>query len=188
MHSILTLRKKMRYQRQLLSENAQCFAQQKVLHQIKELPEMLTAQKIGIYYANEKEGELRTQKIIHYLWAQGKEVYLPYISSMKERKMRFFAYGPQSQLIKNKFGLWEPDITKERSIEIDDMDLIFVPLVAFDKENHRIGMGGGFYDRILVNWQKNKKPLPIGLAHHCQYVDKIDVQIWDIPLAKVCYF
>ena len=45
-----------------------------------------------------------------------------------------------------------------------------------------MGMGGGYYDRTLANWQATGKPLPIGYAHDCQQVSKLASQLWDIPL------
>jgi 5-formyltetrahydrofolate cyclo-ligase len=63
-----------------------------------------------------------------------------------------------------------------------EIDIIFTPLVAFDAEGNRLGMGGGFYDRTLENWQQTGRPFPVGLAHDCQQVEMIPTEIWDIPL------
>ena len=58
------------------------------------------------------------------------------------------------------------------------------PLVAFDEYGQRLGMGGGFYDRTLQNWQ-HYKTQPVGYAHDCQLVEKLPVEEWDIPLPAV---
>lgn len=58
------------------------------------------------------------------------------------------------------------------------------PLVAFDEYGQRLGMGGGFYDRTLQNWQHYKMQ-PVGYAHDCQLVEKLPVEEWDIPLPAV---
>lgn len=55
----------------------------------------------------------------------------------------------------NKFGILEPKLNVRNVLPVSHLDLIFTPLVAFDKDGNRLGMGGGFYDRTLQNWQKN---------------------------------
>lgn len=68
------------------------------------------------------------------------------------------------------------------------LDLIILPLVAFDLSGNRLGMGGGFYDRTLsfkhqrCHW---KGPKLIGIAHELQRVDLLPVNDWDIPLDAV---
>ena len=68
---------------------------------------------------------------------------------------------------------------------VNQLDIIFTPLVAFDSQGNRMGMGGGYYDRTLAHWQTNQTPYPIGLAHNCQLVEQLPVQAWDIPLAQI---
>ena len=66
------------------------------------------------------------------------------------------------------------------------VNVVFLPLVGFDRSGNRIGMGGGFYDRTLANSTlQNRHPLLVGLAHSCQQMDPIEHQTWDIPLQKI---
>jgi 5-formyltetrahydrofolate cyclo-ligase len=63
-----------------------------------------------------------------------------------------------------------------------------MPLVGFDKNKNRIGMGGGFYDRTLSFKKKQKSfssPRLYGLAFDCQEVDKLDTRPWDVQLDGV---
>ena len=69
-------------------------------------------------------------------------------------------------------------------LPLNELDIIFTPLVAFDRQGNRLGMGGGFYDRTLQQWQQ-KSFIPVGLAHQCQQVEKLPVETWDIPLERI---
>ena len=71
-----------------------------------------------------------------------------------------------------------------RKLFIYQLDMVCMPLVGFDRQCHRLGMGGGFYDRSLAN-NKNPKLTKLGLAHDCQQVDVLANQPWDIPLDGV---
>jgi 5-formyltetrahydrofolate cyclo-ligase len=60
-----------------------------------------------------------------------------------------------------------------------------MPLVAFDEQGNRLGMGGGFYDRTLAYLkyrQHRRKPVLAGLAHEIQKIGQLTTQSWDIPL------
>ena len=84
---------------------------------------------------------------------------------------------------KNRFGIKEPISTD--IINADQLDILFMPLVGFDKDKNRIGMGGGFYDRTLAFKKQQKmakNPKLIGLAFDCQQVEQLEVQEWDVPL------
>ncbi len=99
--------------------------------------------------------------------------------------MLFGRINANSQFIVNKFGIPEPDIRTEGWVYSHNLDLVLTPLVAFDDNGNRIGMGGGFYDttlahlRVHSNWQR---PYVIGLAHELQRFDSIGRNAWDIPL------
>ena len=84
----------------------------------------------------------------------------------------------------NQFGIWEPKLNVQNVLPLNELDILFTPLVAFDKQGNRLGMGGGFYDRTLQNWQ-NKSFIPVGLAHQCQQVENLPTEYWDVPLFDI---
>lgn len=147
------------------------------------------AKNIAIYLPN--DGELNTLPFIHWCWQQGKQVYLPVIHPFSKGHLLFLRYTAQTTLVKNKYGINEPKLDVGNIISVHSLDILFTPLVAFDKYGNRLGMGGGFYDRTLAFWYKdyqiNKKttPYPIGLAHNCQQVENLPSEHWDIPLPEI---
>ncbi|NQZ87029.1 MAG: 5-formyltetrahydrofolate cyclo-ligase [Colwellia sp.] len=155
---------------------------QKLITQI----EFKHVKRVAIYLAN--DGELNTQPFINWCWENEISVYLPVIHPFSNGNLLFLKHTKNSTLIKNKYGILEPQLDVRNIITVDNIEIIFTPLVAFDKRGNRLGMGGGFYDRTLATWyiqyQQNKqtKLLPIGLAHDCQKVEKIPAESWDIPL------
>jgi len=154
-----------------------------------EQTEVKHAKEIAIYLAN--DGELNTQPFINWCWKYEISVYLPVIHPFSKGNLLFIRYTETSILIKNKYGISEPKLDVRNIIPVDKLDIIFTPLVAFDPQGNRLGMGGGFYDRTLATWylqyKKNNKtkPMPMGLAHDCQKVNTIPVKTWDIPLPKI---
>lgn len=141
-----------------------------------------SASHLGLFLSY--DGEINTDPLIKNLWAQNKKVYLPVLHPFNRYQLLFLQYRPDTLLIKNRFNIAEPTLNVMDVIPIAQLDVLFVPLVAFDKQGQRLGMGGGFYDRLLSNWHK-KHFYPIGLAHDCQLVDKIPTAPWDIPLPEI---
>lgn len=89
---------------------------------------------------------------------------------------------------RNIYGIPEPALRNNRLRPPWALDLLLVPLVGFDPECNRLGMGGGFYDRSLAYLARRlhwRRPTLIGIAHEIQKVDRLDTQPWDIPLDMV---
>ncbi len=105
--------------------------------------------------------------------------------------MAFAPYEKKTCLRKNSFGILEPVYQKKQLKTARQLDLVLAPLVAFDPQGNRLGMGGGFYDRALshlrAHGRRTRKhhPLFIGIAHELQQVDSLQVQSWDIPLHAI---
>jgi len=139
------------------------------------------SQHIACYLAN--DGEIDPVKIIEHAWSDNKKVYLPILSPSKN-SLYFVAYTSKSKFKVNRFGIPEPICQPSQWKKASQMDLLLIPLVAFDVSGNRIGMGGGFYDRTLafLPQQQSNKPRLIGLAHEIQKVDHLNRQEWDIPL------
>lgn len=128
--------------------------------------------------------EVDTNSIIQRAWRANKRVFAPVIGTRGE--MTFRRLLPETTLVRNKFGLWEP--VSELQIEPSDLDVVVTPLVVFDSKYNRIGMGGGYFDRtfaFLRCRQSWLRPKLVGLAFDCQKVEKISPKPWDIRLYHV---
>ncbi|OKP04204.1 5-formyltetrahydrofolate cyclo-ligase [Xenorhabdus eapokensis] len=177
-----SIRKKIRQLRQNLSPEQQSqFARQAVKQAIAH-PKIQQADKIALYLSF--DGELDTRTLIQQLWQQNKQVYLPILHPFSQNHLLFLRYCADTPLICNRFNIEEPQLDIRQVLPISELDVMFIPLVAFDCAGQRLGMGGGFYDRTLAKWQQQNF-YPIGLAHNFQLVEKLPSENWDIPLPEI---
>ncbi len=141
------------------------------------------AEHVALYYAI--KNEVQTHLLIEKLWERNITVYLPVIR-IEQQDLIFLPYMKETLLFKNQFNIPEPRNKNEtyKSKTTKDLDIIFVPLVAFDSHNERLGMGGGYYDRTLARYRELKTML-VGLAYSWQYVESLPTESWDIPLNYV---
>ncbi|ORU91679.1 MAG: 5-formyltetrahydrofolate cyclo-ligase [Cycloclasticus sp. symbiont of Bathymodiolus heckerae] len=105
---------------------------------------------------------------------------------LKKHSLQFVRYSWGDELINNSFNIAEPLTTEKLPPKL--LSTILIPLVGFDREGHRLGMGGGYYDRTLnFMLQKScqKKPLLIGVGYSLQKVNHIQAQPWDVPLDAI---
>jgi 5-formyltetrahydrofolate cyclo-ligase len=138
---------------------------------------------IGIYHP--VNGEANTLQLINFMWSIGQQVFLPIID---KKNLLFGRVNVDSKLKKNRFGILEPSITKSMQMSANLLDMIFVPLVAFDLNGHRIGMGSGYYDRTFEKrllTKDVKGPVLVGLAYEFQKQECLNRQPWDVPLDMV---
>ena len=176
------LRQQIRKTRANLTALQQQQAEDSITQQALALIEERNAQHIALYISF--DGEISTDKLIQILWAQGKQVYLPVLHPFNPNHLLFLRYLPDTPMLKNKFGIWEPKLNVQSVLPLEELDILFTPLVAFDKQGNRLGMGGGFYDRTLQHWQKSSF-IPVGLAHQCQQVEQLPTEVWDVPLHQI---
>lgn len=124
-----------------------------------------------------------TSPIIQAIWRAKKKCYLPVLT--EGRSLYFVRYDENDTLQPNQFSILEPENTS-RKIAPEQLELVILPLVAFDLQGHRLGTGGGYYDRTFAFMHANhKKPKLLGLAYSKQQADCIPFDPWDITLAGV---
>jgi 5-formyltetrahydrofolate cyclo-ligase len=148
---------------------------------LAQLPELSGSTRIATYLA--VNGEIETIPFIRDAWQRNKRVYLPVLQT--GNTLLFAPYTSRSRMRNNRYHIAEPEITAdEPPLPAAAMDILIIPLVAFDRNCHRIGMGAGFYDRTLAGGGPSA-PVRIGLAYELQQVAPIQPRDWDIPMHKI---
>ena len=134
------------------------------------------------------DGEMDPTPLLWRAWEQGKRIYLPVLVPFGHNPLWFAPFREGDELVRNRFGIPEPKrIHRERANAIQ-LDLVLAPLVGFDDRGHRLGMGGGFYDRsfaFLHHRRHWRKPRLIGMAYECQRVDSLPGEPWDVTLHAI---
>ncbi|MGB5238136.1 MAG: 5-formyltetrahydrofolate cyclo-ligase [Flavobacteriaceae bacterium] len=102
--------------------------------------------------------EVDTQPIIDQLRSQGKKIVVPKVKNSDS--LEHILFEEDTSLKKNHWGIPEPEAGDE--IPVRRIDLVFVPMLAFDQKGHRVGYGKGFYDRFLDSCRADT--LKIGLC------------------------
>ncbi len=177
------LRRKLRQTRRQLSPAQQRHAARRLYRQLSHHPLFRRARHIALYLPN--DGEIDPRLLLRAAQRRGKATYLPVLNPWPRTRMVFQRIEPGERLRRNRFGIFEPVIRTARQRHVWALDLLLMPLVGFDGNGGRLGMGGGFYDRSLAyraRRKKSHKPTLLGLAHECQRVDRLPLETWDVPL------
>ena len=173
------LRKTIRHRRQSLSKEQQLAASTALSIQLlKNVPDNI--KRVAIYLAS--DGEIDPQLFIEGCWQRDIDVYLPVLHPFSRGNLLFLRYDKQTKMSVNKYGISEPALNVSLVLPARKLDIIYTPLVAFDAQGNRMGMGGGYYDRTLA---ANPHVVTVGIAHDCQQVDELTVQPWDIALQRI---
>ena len=177
------LRRLLRQARRSLDACAQKQAALHLYQQLAHHPAFRRARHIALYLP--VDGEIDPGVVMRAAQRRGKATYLPVLSAWPRTKMVFQRIRPGERLRPNRFRIAEPTANSKRQRKVWALDLVLMPLVGFDAEGGRLGMGGGFYDRSLAYLQRRqdwRKPTLLGLAHECQKVDRLPLASWDVVM------
>lgn len=177
-HAKTTLRQTLRARRQSLSPEQQHLAAEQLCQQLLKFLPLHSGQRIAAYLAS--DGEIDLQPFIQACWAADVQVFLPKVIAPSQ-PLTFLQYEPTSPLAPNRYGIPEP--TTDQTCDTNELDWVLCPLVGFDDQGGRLGMGGGFYDRTFENKAGHTRLL--GIAHQCQRVNTLPKESWDIPVEAV---
>ncbi|MCM2370423.1 5-formyltetrahydrofolate cyclo-ligase [Aporhodopirellula aestuarii] len=128
--------------------------------------------------------EVRTRQVLADQIASGKQIVVPYCV---DDQLELFRLESMEELVEGMYGVLEPKAElrgrPDKVASVDQLRLILVPGVAFDREGGRLGHGKGYYDRLLQNVRPDT--LLVSLAFECQVFDKIPMQPHDVPMDLV---
>lgn len=146
-----------------------------IMDQVEQLPEFIDASTVLLYWS--MNDEVHTHDFVSR-WYREKTILLPCVDG-NDLRLRQYT-GPECMQSGPDFGIDEP--TGEEFTQLDTIDMIVVPGVAFDRSNNRMGRGRGFYDRMLKSTPNAYK---VGVAFNFQIFDNIPVEAFDVPMDTV---
>jgi len=173
------IRDRLRQMRRTLSREQQDAAAIDLSQQFQISNLLTNARHIGIYLAS--DGEIDLAPTINWLWQNDKQCYLPIIH--EDKQLKFALYSSTTELKPNCYGILEPIHNEEKALS--ELDAILLPLVAFDKQGHRLGRGGGYYDVTLNKLSGKQRSMFIGCAYHFQEQPTLPTDSWDIKLDAI---
>lgn len=178
-------RSAMRRARRALSPRQQRLAGERLARIVSSQSFFLRSRRLAMYLAN--DGEIDPDFLLRLAIRAGKQIYLPVLHPSRHNRLLFQRYRPDDPLVGNRYGIAEPLLDASALAPPWSLDTVLMPLVAFDRQGNRLGMGGGFYDRTFAgaNSAHHFRPLLIGLAHDLQEQNSLPTEHWDIPLDAI---
>jgi len=147
------------------------------MRQVEALEAFRRASTVLLYWS--MEDEVQTHDFVNR-WYKEKRVLLPCVDG-DDLRLRQYT-GPECLKAGEQFGIGEP--TGPEYTNLDSVELIIVPGVAFDRTGNRMGRGRGFYDRLLKSTPNAYK---VGVAFDFQVVDCVPVEEFDVKMDKVIF-
>ena len=182
-HDLQQLRRDLKKRRALLEPAEINSSSLRIAAKFWQLPCVQRVNNIGIYMS--VAGEIDCGPLIKMGWLRKKRIFAPVLT---KNRLNFAPLNPGSKLVPNRFNILEPVYRSDNLIEPRRLDVVIVPLLAFDTQLNRIGMGAGYYDRTFAFSKRQqlwRRPLLIGVAYSFQRVTNLAARDWDVPLHAV---
>ncbi|KLJ02316.1 5-formyltetrahydrofolate cyclo-ligase [Luteimonas sp. FCS-9] len=175
------LRRRLRDLRRALPAAARIAASEGLAAQLLALPMLPASGYVAGYWASDGEIGLH---VFQLRLPPGLVYCLPLLHG---DTLRFAPWRAGDPLVTNRYGIPEPDVAPASALEAHEMALVVAPLVGFDAQGRRLGMGGGWYDRSFAfRRTRAAPPALVGAAFALQQVDALEAADWDVPLDAVC--
>ncbi len=169
--------------RRSINEKSRIAMSQSIAGHVIGLPEVLNASSIHLYLSISVLAEVSTDPIIDELAVMNKHLSVPVI---RNGNLISAAFQKGNPVRKVQFGQLEPETLS--FVDESYLDVVMLPLLAFDAKGYRLGYGKGFYDRFLKHLSdRGVHPCRIGLSFLHQRVDELHTDPWDEPLDAVVH-
>lgn len=178
------LRKQARAARAALAPDYRRFAVRRALRQALRAGLFLKGRRWSFYLPVNDEFDVLP--LLNQALHMGKDCFLPITAHRIAQPLRFARLDGRHGLTHNRYGIVEPHAHELMNARW--LDVMLLPLVGFDRQGRRLGMGGGYYDATLAfmrHRRHGRKPRLIGIAYECQRVDTLPHDPWDMPLDAV---
>jgi 5-formyltetrahydrofolate cyclo-ligase len=180
------IRATIRARRRELTPSQRAEASQRIAHLAQASGLLRPGRRIAVYLA--QGSEVDCGPLIELARRRRCILYLPRITSYRQRRMEFVRFCANTPLRVNRHGIAEPIGPGAPRIALRSLDLVFLPLVAFDSRGWRLGSGAGYYDRRLQSLLQGgpwRRPRLIGVAYEFQRVPPLAPARWDVPMDAV---
>jgi 5-formyltetrahydrofolate cyclo-ligase len=180
------IRREMRARRRLVTRRERMLAAHRFVIAAEHARLLRPGRRIAVYQPFGHEADVA--RITARAWFRGCTVYLPVVTHRTRFAMQFVPFNPDTRLKKNDFGIPEPVSSPGERISPLQLDVIFMPLVAFDVKGWRLGSGAGFYDRCLRHLRGTRRwrrPKLVGVAYEHQKIEALFPGDWDVPMDAV---
>jgi 5-formyltetrahydrofolate cyclo-ligase len=181
---IRALRRSLRALRRSLPYDERLTAERAIHCSLRRMNLLRRGYRVAVYLA--MPGEVNLQPSIEAAWNAGCILYVPRVASRRRCTMHFVSLLPGARLRQNAYGVAEPVTSASARVDSRHLDAILMPVVGFDRNGNRLGMGAGYYDRALRHLRDGsrrwRRPRLVGIAFACQQVERIVPSAWDIPL------
>lgn len=188
-----SIRQSIRLQRRGVPAEVRSTATARICHFFEHLTDFKKANRVAGFLAF--DGEADPMQLMVAAVEQGKQVFVPTILG-KDQPLKFIPWYPNVPLKTNRFGIKELDVPQSEWISGNELDFVINPLVAFDRNCHRLGVGGGYYDRtfqflnskssfdqaLSKDQPVSGRPILAGFAFELQRVESIERKPWDVIL------
>jgi 5-formyltetrahydrofolate cyclo-ligase len=179
-----SLRKTMRQRRNTMPKAAKHSAALRIaLHLRKHV--FRPGRRIAMYAAF--DGEIDTARAAAIARRMHCQLFAPVIVDAQRRQMEFVRVTAATSHLNNAWGISEPRDALLRRIDARRLDVILIPVVAFDAHGWRLGFGGGYYDRKLAfkRHRSSIKPVLIGIGYEFQRISPVAAASWDVKLDAI---
>jgi 5-formyltetrahydrofolate cyclo-ligase len=173
-----SLRRTLRTQRQALGAAERMAAAEAVADHLQQHPSFARPGYVAGYWASSGELPLHVLQLRlrpDQIWC------LPCVQP--DGMLRFSPWRPGDPLVTNRYGIPEPNVATASLLEPQELHLVLLPLLGFDRHGNRLGMGAGYYDRSFSFRQDvAAPPTLVGIGYAMQELPPIEAQVWDVPL------